>query len=94
MSMDYKEPTRNPFAQSAHDKAQEAIDRAREIREQTLAVRGKTKAEPHLIPDGKLLRCSVCSYPIQPDEKLSVTVAFAKHLLSAHPPEPTPTPGP
>jgi hypothetical protein len=82
--MEFKVPTRNPFAQNAHDKAQDAIDRAREIRERTLAGRGKTKAEPHLIPDGKLLRCSVCSYPMQPDEKPSVSVAFADHLLNAH----------
>ena len=91
MSIQYKEPTRNPFAQSAHDKAQEAIDRAREIRERNIADRGRSKAEPHLIAEGKLLRCSLCSYPIQPDEKPSVSVAFAEHLLSAHPPEPTST---
>jgi hypothetical protein len=91
MSIQYKEPTRNPFAQSAHDKAQEAIDRAREIREKKLAGRGKSKAEPRLIAEGNLLRCSLCSYPIQPDEKPSVSVAFAEHLLSAHPPEPTST---
>lgn len=91
MSIQYKEPTRNPFAQNAYDKAQDAIDRAREAREKRIADRGKSKAEPHLIAEGKLLRCSVCSYPIQPDEKPSVSAAFAEHLLSAHPPEPTST---
>ncbi len=55
MSIQYKEPTRNPFAQSAHDKAQEAIDRARDIREKNIADRGKSKAEPRLIAEGNLL---------------------------------------
>ena len=45
-----------------------------------------------LIAEGRLLRCSVCSYPIQGSEKPSVSVAFAKHLLRAHTPEPTPKP--
>jgi hypothetical protein len=45
MSMEYKEPTHNPFAQNAHDKAQAAIDRAREIREKYVAGLGKSKGE-------------------------------------------------
>ena len=91
MSIQYKEPTRNPFAQSAHDKAQDAIDRARDMREKRIAGRGKGKAEPRLIAEGELLRCSLCAYSIQPNEKPSVSVAFAEHLLNAHPPEPTST---
>jgi hypothetical protein len=91
MSIQYKEPTRNPFAQSAYDKAQDAIDRARDIREKRIADRGKGKGEPRLIAEVELLRCSLCAYSIQPDEKPSVSVAFAEHLLSAHPPEPKST---
>jgi rubrerythrin len=67
-------------------KAQDAIDHAREVREQKIADRAKSGAEPRLIADGKLQRCSVCGYPFQPDEKPSVSVAFADHLLKAHQP--------
>jgi hypothetical protein len=74
----------NPFAQSAHDKAQDAIDHAREVREQNIADRGKGKGEPRLIADGNLQRCSVCGYRFQADKKPSMSVAFADHLMKAH----------
>lgn len=70
-----------------HKKAQDAIDRAREIREQKISNGTKRVAsEPHLIADGKLQRCSVCGYPFQADEKPSMSVAFAEHLMKAHQP--------
>jgi hypothetical protein len=69
-----------------HKQAQDAIDHAREVREQKIADRGKSKAEPRLIADGKLQRCSACGYPFQPDEKPSMSVAFADHLMKAHRP--------
>ena len=90
--MERKQPAQSLFAQNSQDKAQDVIDRARDIEERNIANRGMSKDEPHLIADGKLLRCSLCSYPIQPDEKPSVSVAFAKHLLKAHQPGPTSTP--
>jgi rubrerythrin len=82
--MEHKEPTRNPFAQNAHDKAQDAIDHARWVREQKIADRDKSEAEPRLIADGKLQRCSACGYPFQADEKPSMSVAFAQHLMKVH----------
>lgn len=81
--MEYNRPS-NPFAQSAHDKADAAIAHAREVREQKIADRDKSKSEPRLIADGNLQRCSVCGYPFQADEKPSMSVAFADHLLKAH----------
>jgi rubrerythrin len=85
--MEHKQSYRNPFAQNDHDKAQDAIDRAREVREKKIANRGKTEADPILLADGKLLRCSLCGYPIRADEKPSVSVAFAEHLLKGHQPD-------
>jgi hypothetical protein len=85
--MEHKEPT-YPL-QYPRDKAQDAIDHACEVREQKIADRGKSKAEPRLIADGKLRRCSVCGYPFQPDEKPSMSVAFADHLRKTHQPDPT-----
>jgi hypothetical protein len=72
--------------QDPHKQAQDAIDHARKVREQKIADRAKSKADPHLIADGKLQRCSVCGYPFQPDEKPSMSVAFAEHLSKAHQP--------
>jgi hypothetical protein len=46
----------------------------------------KHHAEPHLIPDGNLGRCSVCGYPVPQDARPSQSVAFAEHLLKAHQP--------
>jgi hypothetical protein len=83
--MEHKE-SGNPYAQSAHDKAQDAIDHARQVRETRIADRGKGKTDPHLIADGKLQRCSVCSYPFSVDENPSITDAFAVHLAKAHRP--------
>ncbi len=66
--------SKRPFdLEDSHKKAQDAIDRAREVREQKIADRGQSKAEPRLIADGKLQRCSVCGYPFQPDEKPSMS---------------------
>lgn len=80
--MEHRESAYPP--QDPHDKAQDAIDHAREVREQKIADGGKSNAEPRLIADGKLKRCSVCGYPFQPDEKPSMSVAFAEHLMKAH----------
>jgi rubrerythrin len=80
------EPTRNPFAQNAHDKAQDAIDHAREVREKKIADHRKTVSEPHLIADGNLKRCSVCGYPFEADVKPSMSCAFAEHVLKTHQP--------
>lgn len=84
--MEYKEPTKNPFAQNAFDKAQDAIDHARDVREKKIAEHDKKKAEPHLIVNDNLQRCSLCGYAFPADVKLSMTVAFAEHLLKAHKP--------
>jgi hypothetical protein len=43
-------------------------------------------AEPRLIRNGNLGRCSVCGYPFQTDVRPSLNVAFAEHLLKAHQP--------
>lgn len=43
-------------------------------------------AEPHLIPDGNLQRCSVCGYPFETDVRPSMSAAFAEHLSKAHKP--------
>lgn len=83
------EPKRPFDLQDPQKQAQDAIDHAREVREQKIADRGKSKAEPHLIADGKLQRCSVCGYPFQADEKPSMSVAFAEHLMKAHKPSQT-----
>jgi len=69
-----------------HKKAQDVIDHAREVREQKIADGKKRVAEPRLIADGNLKRCSVCGYPFQPDVKPSASAAFADHLLKAHKP--------
>ena len=46
----------------------------------------KQEVPPHLVPDGKLERCSVCGYPFPTDVRPSMSVAFAEHLLKAHRP--------
>jgi len=43
--------------------------------------------EPHLIPDGKSQRCSLCGHSFPADVNPSMSVAFAEHLQSAHLPE-------
>ena len=40
--------------------------------------------QPHLLADGRLHRCSVCKQPFFSDEKPSVAIAFAKHVLAHH----------
>jgi hypothetical protein len=84
--MEYKKPFDQLY--DPHKKAQDAIDHAREVRENRIAELGLKKAEsgPHLIADGALRRCSACGYPFQSDEKPSISVAFAAHLLKAHTP--------
>jgi len=82
--MEFKKPYDQ--VEAHRKKAQDAIDHAREVREKKIAGLGKGKAEPRLIADGPLQRCSVCGYPFQPDEKPSMSVAFAEHLSKAHRP--------
>ena len=84
--MEYKQPFDQLY--DPHKKAQDAIDHAREVRENRIAELGSKQAqsEPHLITDGTLRRCSACGYPFQSDEKPSMSVAFAAHLLKAHKP--------
>ena len=68
-----------PFdLEDPHKKAQDAIDRAREAREKRIA------SLPHLIPDGRFQRCSVCRYTFSPDVKPSLQAAFVEHLSKAH----------
>ncbi len=74
----------NPFAQTAHDKADAAIDHARQVREKKIADLARDKTEPCLIADGNLLRCSACGYPFPADVRPSMSVAFAEHLIKAH----------
>ncbi len=66
------------------NKAQDAIDYARGVREQKIAERDKNRVERRLIADGRLQRCSACGYPFQADEKPSMSVAFAEHLMKVH----------
>ena len=84
--MEYKKPFDQ--LEDPHKKAQDAIDHARDVREKRIAELGPKKAEsePHLIADGSLQRCSACGYPFQSDEKPSMSVAFAAHLLKVHNP--------
>jgi hypothetical protein len=78
---------KKPFDQlfDPHKKAQDAIDHAREVREGKIADLRRKKAEPTLIADGNLQRCSVCGYPFPADVHPSMSVAFAEHLFKAHP---------
>ena len=46
----------------------------------------KHHAEPHLIQNGNLGRCSVCGYPFPKDVRPSQNAAFAEHLLKVHQP--------
>jgi rubrerythrin len=81
---------KSPFdLEDPHKKAQDAIDHAREVRELKIADRDKYKKDPRLTADGNLMRCSVCGYPFQADEKPSMSVAFARHLMKDHQPCPT-----
>jgi hypothetical protein len=85
MHMEHKERA-NPFAQTAYDKAEGAIEHARQVREQKIAALGKHRvvAEPRLIADGALERCSVCGYSFPADVHPSMSVAFAEHLRKGH----------
>src|ERR1039457_6077873 len=47
---------------------------------------GKQESEPRLIPDGNLQRCSVLGCPFLLGVFVSVSVAFAEHLVKAHQP--------
>jgi len=76
----------NPFGQSAHDKANAAIEHARDVREKRIADQDPNKAEPRLIADGDLRRCSVCGHPFESDVQPTMSVAFAEHLRKAHKP--------
>jgi hypothetical protein len=82
----------DPFAQTAHDKADAAIERARQNREQAAADLRRRQAErtshsePCLVRDGNLERCSVCGHPFADDVRPSMSVAFAEHLNKAHRP--------
>lgn len=77
--------SKSPFnLEDPHKKAQDAIDHAREVREKKIADCQKTLAEPHVITDGKLKRCSACGYQFPADVHPSMSVAFADHLLKAH----------
>lgn len=44
----------------------------------------KKKPEPHLIPDDRVFRCSVCKMPFINDDTLKRS--FAGHLRMAHKP--------
>lgn len=83
--MEHKDHRANPFAQTAHDKADAAIDHAREVREKKIADLARNN-EPCLIADGNLQRCSACGYPFPADVRPSMSVAFAEHLMKAHKP--------
>jgi hypothetical protein len=78
--------SKKPFDQleDRHKKAQDAIDHAREVREKKIAGLGEKKAEPRLIADGDLQRCSVCGYSFPADVHPSMSVAFSDHLRKAH----------
>lgn len=84
--MEHKDHRANPFAQTAHDKADAAIDHAREVRENKITDSARNKLEPCLIADGSLQRCSVCGYSFPADVHPSMSVAFAEHLMKAHKP--------
>jgi hypothetical protein len=67
--------------QAAQDRKDAA--RMKPMGEATLAT---GRREPHLLTDGRLQRCSVRNQPFFPDEKPSVAIAFAKHVLAHHEP--------
>jgi hypothetical protein len=46
----------------------------------------KAPLPPHLVPYGKLQRCSICGQPFFPDSKPSVIESFEKHVLMHHKP--------
>jgi hypothetical protein len=82
--MEYKKPFDQLY--DPHKKAQDAIDHARDVREKKIAdlAHNKAEPEPRLIADGNLQRCSLCGFPFPAYVHLSMTVAFAEHLLKAH----------
>jgi len=84
--MEHKDHRANPFAQTAHDKADAAIEHAREVREKKIADSARNKTEPRLIADRNLQRCSVCGCPFPADVHPSMSVVFAEHLMKAHRP--------
>ena len=43
-----------------------------------------TMADPYLIRDGAVERCSICGHRFPNDVKPSISVAFAEHLSKAH----------
>ena len=87
--MEHEGHRTNPFAQTEHDKAETAIDQAREVREKKITDNARNRAEPRLIADGNLQRCSVCGHPFHADVRPSMSVAFAEHLMKAHKPSQT-----
>lgn len=96
--MDGKKPV-NPF-QDVHEKARVIIDHTRRVRDAELrkkdaeevAFRGRcdepeSRLSPHLVEDGRPMRCSVCKQPFFPDAEPSLSATFAKHVLAHHKPE-------
>jgi hypothetical protein len=88
--MEHKQHT-NPFAQSAHEKAQGAIDQATNVRataaEKVRESHEKSHREAYLIDDAGTKRCSVCKLAFDTDVKPSLTVAFTKHVSGIQQPE-------
>jgi hypothetical protein len=69
----------DPGKQAAQDDKDAA--RMKQMREAISACR---RQEPYLVADGRLQRCSICKQPFFPDEKPSVAIVFAKHVLAHH----------
>jgi DNA-binding helix-hairpin-helix protein with protein kinase domain len=48
--------------------------------------KAKDKLPPHLIPDGRYQRCSVCKMPFLADSDRSLSEDFANHVQRLHKP--------
>jgi len=48
--------------------------------------KAKEKLPPHLVPDGRFQRCSVCKMPFLTESDRSLSADFANHVERLHEP--------
>jgi hypothetical protein len=48
--------------------------------------KAKDKLPPHLIPDGRFQRCSICKMPFHTESDRSLSEDFANHVKRLHQP--------
>jgi hypothetical protein len=46
--------------------------------------RAEPSVRPHLVPDGKIQRCSACEHPFSTNDKPSLEASFARHVATHH----------